>query len=90
MAIVLVLLIVIIIFFLTKKKFKILPSSADTLFVKYGKEYGLLEITPTQEIVLESTGIRFVGRDKNNKTIGVYSLKSNKKATIDYERKIIL
>lgn len=90
MAILVILIVIIIIYFLTKKRFKILPSSDSTLFVKYGNEYGVLEITPAEEIVLESTGIRFINANRNKKTVEAYSLKSDKKVTIDYERKIIL
>lgn len=86
-ALVIVLLIV---FLLTKKRWKILPSSANVLHIKYGKEYGILEITPTQEITLESQGIRFVGINRQKKTTGVYSLAANKKATINYETKKVL
>lgn len=82
-------LIIVAIYFLTKKKFKILPSSTDVLHVKYGKEYGVLEITPTQELVLESQGIRFIGINRENKTIGVLSLATGKEAKINYQNKTI-
>jgi uncharacterized membrane protein YqiK len=88
-AVIALVIVLIIVFLLTKKRWKILPSSANVLHVKYGKEYGVLEITPTQELVLESQGIRFVGINRENKTIGVISLATGKEAKINYQNKTI-